>query len=494
MLQEKSLSHALPLNYELGAYKIEGYLGQGGFGITYLARHNRLQDLVAIKEYFPAEYSLREQDSTVIPKNESEKETYAWGLERFLGEAKILARFKHPNIVSVRDYFEMNGTGYIVMEYERGCTFKDWLKTEYRASNKPPSEQKLLDIILPILDALDTMHKEKFLHRDIKPDNIYIRSNGTSVLIDFGATRQALGDKSQSLSMILSPGYAPKEQYSSRGNFGPWTDIYAMSATLYFAVTGHKLPSSTDRGDARDEGENDPLVPVQEICKGLYSTHFLQTIDAGLSYLPKDRPQTAKEFQMALQGKEFQKPLPSDDETVLKLSPFLQPKNPAKKIVFSGKWLTVAVIGIAVIAFNWSGGLNLISEKSQSVKTPEIEAILQKAQADMESTDKVHQRSAIRTLTELAETGDADAMRLLGFGYYQGIGIKQDYKQGCQWYEQAADAGDQKAQELYEKSKHCDRASTYKSQLEKITSYIDMSSVKMTLKRFFIMLKKQFGE
>lgn len=566
MQPEKSLSHALPINYELAAYKIEGYLGEGGFGITYLARHNRLQDLVAIKEYFPSEFSLREQDSTVIPKSSSQ-ETYAWGLERFLNEAKILIRFKHPHIIMVRDYFEMNGTGYIVMDYEVGQTFKAWLKEQFFITGEPPLEKKLLDIIIPILDALTTLHEEKFLHRDIKPDNIYIRTNGTPVLLDFGASRQALGDKSQSLSMILSPGYAPKEQYSSRGNFGPWTDIYAVCATLYYAVTGHKLPSSTDRGDARDEGEDDPLIPAQEVCKGQYSTHFLQAIDAGLAYLPKDRPQTAKEFQIALQGEEYQKTSVDDDRTivlqtktktatsdevaalteaVVAATTFLNStqklatkeltakktatkqtasnelelasektvpkkitvkkitakKSKFKKINLSYKnWLTIVVVAVIVIGLNLFGLKmqlfemkwalnNLVSGDSQAVKQPEVEAALQKAQADMENGGRNRQKSAIKSLTDLAEKGDADAMRLLGVAYYQGTGVKQDYEKACQWYEQAADAGNKKAQNLYQEAKECDTGRAYRNQLKKLISDLDWPSVKANSKELFYMIKK----
>lgn len=397
-MQKESFSHALPLNYLIGSYKIEGYLGEGGFGITYLARHSRLQDLVAIKEYFPSEFSMRESNSTVIPKTQAQ-ETYAWGLERFLDEAKTLIQFKHPNIITVRDYFEMNHTGYIVMDYEVGRTFKGWLKELFALTGEPPSEQQLLDVIIPILDALTTLHNAKYLHRDIKPDNIYVRSNGTSVLIDFGASRQALGDKSKSLSTILSPGYAPKEQYSSRGNFGPWTDLYALSATLYYAITGNKPPSSTDRGDARDEGLADPLIPAQEICKDKYSEDFLQAIDAGLAYLPKDRPQTAEEFKIALlKGTESERTLvtskPKKHKPPAKQKTDQKPKSRAP-------WVTLAVItviGLGVIAVNKSDikfqlPLELLqaptNSESQESQTSEPSAPTPEAPANQESPSKI---------------------------------------------------------------------------------------------------------
>ncbi len=401
-MQKESFSHALPLNYLIGSYKIEGYLGEGGFGITYLARHSRLQDLVAIKEYFPSEFSSRESNSTVIPKSQAQ-ETYAWGLERFLDEAKTLIQFKHPNIITVRDYFEMNHTGYIVMDYEVGRTFKGWLKELFAITGDTPSEQQLLDIIIPILDALTTLHNAKYLHRDIKPDNIYVRSNGTSVLIDFGASRQALGDKSKSLSTILSPGYAPKEQYSSRGNFGPWTDLYALSATLYYAITGHKPPSSTDRGDARDEGLADPLDPAQEICKDKYSEDFLQAIDAGLAYLPKDRPQTAEEFKIALL-KGSEKRLVTTKST--KSTKTAKPKKPEKQKTdnntgFKVPWVTLMVmtaLGLGIIAVIKSDiKLQLPLELQQRPATSETQepqppessdSAAEEAPAKQESTSK----------------------------------------------------------------------------------------------------------
>lgn len=406
-MSKESFSHALPLNYLIGSYKIEGYLGEGGFGITYLARHSRLQDLVAIKEYFPSEFSMREAGSTVIPKTQSQ-DTYAWGLERFLDEAKTLIQFKHPNIITVRDYFEMNHTGYIVMDYEVGRTFKGWLKEQFALTGEAPSEQQLLDIVIPILDALSTLHNAKYLHRDIKPDNIYVRSNGTSVLIDFGASRQALGDKSKSLSTILSPGYAPKEQYSSRGNFGPWTDLYALSATLYYAITGHKPPSSTDRGDARDEGLADPLIPAQEICKDKYSEDFLQAIDAGLAYLPKDRPQTAEEFKIALL-KGSEKTLSTPKPAKHKISPKQKTEQKTKSSVPWATLIVITVIGLGMVAFIKSDiKLQLPLELNQTPVNLDVqEAQTSEPADDSTSEAKTDQKSTPKTQSQPESFDDA---------------------------------------------------------------------------------------
>ncbi|NOQ35526.1 MAG: SUMF1/EgtB/PvdO family nonheme iron enzyme, partial [Methylococcaceae bacterium] len=237
-----------------------------------------------------------------VPKS-SQKEDYDWGLARFLQEAKTLALFKHDNITKVRDFFEANGTAYMVMDYEKGETFKDWL-ANFKLIASIPSERQLLKMIIPILEALDTLHKNNHLHLDIKPSNIYICSDGRPILIDFGTARQSFGNKSCSIRSVLSEGFAPKEQYSGRGNIGTWTDLYALSATLYYAITGKVPLPSPDRGEARDEGEADPLSLVSVEYKNIYSTHFLEAIDAGLSYLPKDRPQSIADYYRLLVNKE----------------------------------------------------------------------------------------------------------------------------------------------------------------------------------------------
>ncbi|MBU1723650.1 MAG: SUMF1/EgtB/PvdO family nonheme iron enzyme [Gammaproteobacteria bacterium] len=287
---------ALKKDYIIDRYRIERVLGEGGFGITYLAYHTSMGDPVAIKEYLPLEFAVREGGSTVLPRGGKAADTYAWGLKRFLDEAKTLARFRdHPNIVSVRDFFEANGTAYMVMQYEEGQTFGEWL-----AANPRPTQQQLLDIFIPVLDGLREVHAQQFLHRDIKPGNIYIRSDGRPLLIDFGASRLALGEHSRSLTNIITPGYSPKEQYTSTGNQGAWTDLYAIGATLWRAVSGKEPPLASDRGEARDEDRPDPLVPAVHIGRDRYAESFLRALDWAVAYLPKDRPQTVQAFQAVL--------------------------------------------------------------------------------------------------------------------------------------------------------------------------------------------------
>lgn len=217
-------------------YLINRVLGMGGFGITYLARDLVLNIDLCIKEYFPKNLVTRSKDRSVISVSpEENREYFQYGLEKFLDEARALARFEsHPGIVSVRDYFQENSTAYLVMRYLEGTTFKEYLKSE---GEKIPYCRSL-EILMPVMDTLREVHKTGMLHRDISPGNIYISTDGRVKLFDFGAARYSMGKHSKNLSVILKPGFAPEEQYRNNGMQGPWTDIYALGATFYRAITG----------------------------------------------------------------------------------------------------------------------------------------------------------------------------------------------------------------------------------------------------------------
>ncbi len=285
--------NSLKPGYRLHWYRIERVLGQGGFGITYLARDTNLDQEVAIKEYLPIELAVREKDCAVHPASDGHAERFKWGLDRFMAEAQTLARFKHPNIVRVLAVFEANQTGYMVMEYERGDSLKDILDRR-----RTLEEDELLKIVLPILGGLEKVHERGFIHRDIKPANIFIREDGSPVLLDFGSARQALGAETRTLTTLVSPGYAPFEQYYSKGEQqGPWTDIYSLGATLYRTVTGQPPQDAVDRGRAILEGAPDPLVDVQALGRGRYSAPFLRAIDHALRFRQKDRPQAVADWR-----------------------------------------------------------------------------------------------------------------------------------------------------------------------------------------------------
>ncbi len=292
--------NALPAGYPLAEYTIESVLGHGGFGLTYLAHDTRLGALVAIKEYLPHEIAARDGKTAVIIPNASRDAVrdYHWGLKNFVKEARALARFKHPNIVRVLRFLEDNGTAYMVMEYEEGGTLADQLKQQKRLD-----ESSLLRIIIPILNGLHAVHEAKMLHLDIKPENIYLRSDSRPMLIDFGSARQAITAAGHVQKTALTQGYAPMEQYPDKGKPGPWTDIYALGATMYRCISGKRPEDGMERYRAILKYTVDPLTPAVKIGAKHYQKHLLECIDWAIQIYPKDRPQSAHEFQDGLMGK-----------------------------------------------------------------------------------------------------------------------------------------------------------------------------------------------
>ncbi len=272
-------------------YLIGKVLGQGGFGITYLAWDTVLDLKIAVKEFFPLGLVARSYGGSTIDIYGSHyKEQFNFGKDRFLSEAKTLARFsEHPNIITVRDFFEANDTAYMVMNYIEGGTLEEYLA---QAGGKLPYS-KMLDIMMPVMDALREVHEAGFLHRDVSPDNIFIRKDGRVILIDFGAARQELQSQSRSLSVLLKTGYSPEEQYRSKGEQGPWTDIYAVSATIYRGVTGQLPPEAMDRL-ALDE-----LKPPSQLDVEITEAQE-EALLKGLAVKAKDRFQSVSDFQHAL--------------------------------------------------------------------------------------------------------------------------------------------------------------------------------------------------
>jgi serine/threonine protein kinase len=296
-MTDQAYPDALQPQYRLHWYTIERVLGQGGFGITYLARDTNLDQLVAIKEYLPVEVATRRPDATVRSRSDGQRERYRWGLDRFIQEARTLARFDHPNIVRVHSVFEFNGTAYMVMRFEEGDNLATLLERRGTLS-----ERDLLRILLPIIDGLELVHNAGFIHRDIKPDNIHIRADGSPVLLDFGSARHALG-KAHTLTILVAPGYAPFEQYySSSENQGPWTDIYGLGATCYRAIAGIPPMDAITRSKGILGSTREVLVPARNIGSGRYSTQLLAAIDRSLEFTEKNRPQTVSEWRREILG------------------------------------------------------------------------------------------------------------------------------------------------------------------------------------------------
>ncbi len=282
--------YALPPGHQLGKYRIEEYLGAGAFGITYAAHDERLGRRVAIKEYFPSDLAVRDADDSVAVKTARDEDDYRWGLSRFADEARALARFRHPNIVGVYDYFTAHASGYLVMEYVQGETLGELLRRKGTLT-----EAEIESSVLPVLPGLEQVHGAGLLHRDIKPGNVVLRGDGTPVLIDFGAARQVAGTGSRSVTSLVTPGYSPLEQYSTTARQTPATDVYAISAVLYRCVTGNAPADATDRslGTA--------VASAGAAAKRPYSMSLLQGIDGGLALRAANRHQSIADFRACLE-------------------------------------------------------------------------------------------------------------------------------------------------------------------------------------------------
>jgi len=286
---------ALPEGTQLQAYTLGPVLGAGGFGITYRASEQFTDRPVAIKEFLPTSIAQRAPDGVSVRPLSRGSFDFGWGLERFRLEARTLIALRHKNIVPVLQYFEANGTGYLVMEYQNGRTLGARLRPD-----KHLGAAELERILAPLLDALDAVHAKGFLHRDIKPDNIFLREDGTPLLLDFGAARQAVGAKSQNLTAIVSEGYAPYEQYVSDSTQGPWSDIYALGCTLYRCMTGIRPLSAPKRIDAKMENQPDPVAPLAQCVRDAYPRGLVAAVEAAMRMAAGDRPQSIAAFRALL--------------------------------------------------------------------------------------------------------------------------------------------------------------------------------------------------
>jgi serine/threonine protein kinase len=286
-----------------------------------------------------------------VPVNTEHEYNYKWGLDRFIQEARTLARFSHPNIVRVNRFLEANNTSYMVMDYEAGESLNQYLRRV-----TAPDEATLKQILMPILDGLQAVHQAGFLHRDIKPSNVFMRDNGVPVLLDFGSARLTSSDVSKNMTTIVTPGYAPLEQYTSTGNQGPWTDIYALSGVMYRAVTGANPP------DAVSRMKTGPALKALEAARTRYSERFLKAIEWGLVIDEKVRPQSIAEWRDLFIGRAVQTATSVAAPTaVAKL-----PKTPGKPVVpvlatgahaatgNNGKLISAGSIAVLVVALSMS--------------------------------------------------------------------------------------------------------------------------------------------
>lgn len=305
-------NNALPIGTHLSEFEIVDLVGEGGFGIVYLAADHSLERRVAIKEYMPSSLAVRADDLTVVVRSERHGETFDVGRRSFVNEARLLAQFDHPALVKVFRFWEANGTAYMAMPYYAGRTLREVLQ----AMPARPDESWIRKILVPIMDALELIHNADCFHRDIAPDNIMLLKDDRPVLLDFGAARRVISGMTQALTVILKPGFAPIEQYADMPGVrqGPWTDIYALAAVVHSMITGQVPPPSVNRV------MRDNYQPLSEMAAGRYSDHFLRAIDRCLAVRSEDRPQSIAEMAELLgadPAAAAATPLPASEETMI---------------------------------------------------------------------------------------------------------------------------------------------------------------------------------
>lgn len=373
-------------------YKIEEVIGAGGFGITYREWDPLLQSYVAIKEYYPSGIATRSADSSkvCVPVGQEQRE-YHRGRIRFLKEAQDVARFQsEPNIVSIYDYLEENDTAYMVMEYLHGCTLKQYI----REHGGRLDTDHILHICLSVLDALAVVHKAGMIHRDISPENIFICEDLTVKLIDFGAAKQVYLDGEQTMSVVLKPGYAPPEQYAKKDKQGPWTDIYALGATLYFAATGEKPEESFGRV------LEDTIKPVCEVNPEIPRA-MSQVIMRAMSVKIEDRYQTVEAMREALLAGEGQNA--QMEPYVIPASRISKRDLPKKRGFLIG--VAFCIVIMLVVTGIWMAGR--VAKKAGTATATEMNAASTEAQTAT-MADAQTATDAEQAATEAEKTTQAD--------------------------------------------------------------------------------------
>jgi serine/threonine protein kinase len=286
---DRASFNVLPVGTRLGEFEITDLIGEGGFGIVYLAYDHSLERNVALKEYMPSGLASRTRTMQVTVRSQGQEETFKIGLRSFINEAKLLARFDSPSLVKVFRFWEGNGTAYMAMPYYEGVTLKQALKT----SKIAPTEEWIKAFLAYLFDAVEIIHAAHCYHRDIAPDNILLLKDGRPLLLDFGAARRVIGDRTQGPTAILKPGFAPIEQYADIPTLkqGAWTDVYGLASVVYYLITGMPPPPAVSRIISDD------MVPAREAGKGRYQEVFLAAIDHAMAVKPEHRIQSINQFR-----------------------------------------------------------------------------------------------------------------------------------------------------------------------------------------------------
>ena len=407
-------ANALPAGYRLNEYEIKSVLGSGGFGITYKAHDHNLDKPVAIKEYLPSDFAVRDGRMMVKSKNSASKDNYAWGLARFLDEARTLARFDHPHINRAHRFFQGHGTAYLVLEYIQGDILSDLLKSKGRFN-----EAGLRRMLTELLDGLEAVHNAGYIHRDVKPANIIFRRDGSAVLLDFGAARQAIGQRSQTITSILTRGYAPVEQYLDAVDaMGAWSDLYSLGICAYRCLIGGDesvLIDAPSRAHLLRKGEvNKDMRPAAQVGKGNYSVGLLKAIDWAMQVEEGDRPQSVGAMQSALTRRgEAAISMPTVKSTpTVKSKPPLTAATRARIV----RW-TIGAIGMVVLAStlmvgivqyqNWQ--VKKIAEAIRTETESQREADIK---AEVERQRNIADANAAKAAAERSRVAAAEAKRI----------------------------------------------------------------------------------
>lgn len=440
--QDHSSHHVKPGTLLNGRYTVGKVLGQGGFGITYMGWDNILKVKIAIKEYFPLAIVTRNPESMEIScASAYTLSDFEYGMEKFLDEARILASFSNnPNIVSARDFFKGYGSAYMIMEYIDGIDLKTHLD---RQGGRLPWQQ-VQDIMMRVMDALADVHNEGLLHRDISPDNIFITARGQVKVLDFGAARSALGMQNKSLSVVLKPGYAPPEQYQTRGNQGPWTDVYSIAATMYRCVTGVVPLESLER--LEEDGLLPPSAYGVEVPE-LFDTALMKSLSVKI----KDRFQSVQDFQSALLGRDpvaahqdLHSNFKQADIATVKVPPFAHatPGRAPSREVRTVKMGKKRVAAIAATIFS----LLAIGFMALAFLDAKPDTLYAKGQEYLSgSAGERKPEKAAELFEKAAKKGHASSMLNLGNLYESGLGVLKNSQKAAEWYNAAVNEGNVEA-------------------------------------------------
>ena len=459
----------LPAGHLLNTrFLIGNVIGVGGFGIVYVAWDNNLDIRVAVKEFLPKEYATRSADHvSITPYTGNASDNYLIGVEKFMEEARALAKFQdHPGIVSVHESFRANGTAYMVMQYLEGVTLKEYLK---RQPGEKISYAIAVKALVPIMDALREVHKAGFVHRDVSPDNIFITRQQQVKLLDFGSARYAIGEHSKSLTTVLKHGYSPVEQYTSKGNQGPWTDVYAVAATLYRCITGIVPIDSLDRL------ENDSIVLPRSL--GIDIPELFETaLMTGMAVKAIDRIRDVRLFQEALLGatltteKNIEKAMPSAEDNYVRC-PECNANNKIRdednrEELRCGK--CKRELGIKPITLRLRKSPEIVSNSndkkpgrvlpalwvSAAIIIVFIVLMVVMAESPEDQYNKslklasVDQQKSLNALKKSADHGYPTAQYALGYRYLTGEGVPKDKGKAAGWLLKAANNGDSKSKNI----------------------------------------------